>query len=114
MSYDYRMTLGVTMSKFFTLSLGTYLGVPVLHHRLRVTDYDFILDKIRAKLSGCTARFLSLAGRVTLAVSVLAVVPTFFKQTTRLLASVCSKIYKIIRGFIWGSTNGVRRMSLVN
>ncbi|KAK8513950.1 hypothetical protein V6N11_021548 [Hibiscus sabdariffa] len=58
------------------------------------------------------ARSLSLAGRVTLAVSVLAAVPTFFKQTTRLLASVCSmasvcsKIDKIIRGFIWGSTNG--------
>ncbi|KAE8711854.1 Detected protein of confused Function [Hibiscus syriacus] len=34
-------------------SMGTYLGVPVIYKRVKCSDYDFILDKMRAKLNGC-------------------------------------------------------------
>ncbi|KAL4273826.1 hypothetical protein GQ457_13G020550 [Hibiscus cannabinus] len=68
----------------------------------------------KAKLNGWTASSLSLAGRVTLASSVLAAIPTFFMQTMRLPIRVCSEIDKIVRGFIWGSSAASRKIYLVN
>ncbi|KAE8674092.1 hypothetical protein F3Y22_tig00111769pilonHSYRG00381 [Hibiscus syriacus] len=43
-------------------SMGKYLGIPVLHNRMKVADFDFIFDKFRAKLNGWVARTLSMAG----------------------------------------------------
>ncbi|KAE8674618.1 hypothetical protein F3Y22_tig00111743pilonHSYRG00079 [Hibiscus syriacus] len=58
--------------------MGKYLGVPVLHSRMKAVDFDFIFDKFRGKLNGWAARTLSLAGRVTLAKSILSAIPTYF------------------------------------
>ncbi|GMI99700.1 hypothetical protein HRI_003639300 [Hibiscus trionum] len=97
-----------------TLSLGTYLGVPVRHERMRIADFDFILDRIRSKLNGWAARCLSLAGRITLAKSVLEAIPTYFMQTAILPIGVCANIDKLVRGFIWGSSASAKKISLVN
>ncbi|XP_039057386.1 uncharacterized protein LOC120200684 [Hibiscus syriacus] len=61
-------------------SMGKYLGVPVLHRRMKITDFDFIFDKFRSKLNGWAARSLSLAGRITLTKSVLSAIPNYFMQ----------------------------------
>ncbi|GMI83605.1 hypothetical protein HRI_002029800 [Hibiscus trionum] len=95
-------------------SLGKYLGVPVLHARAKCADFNFILDKIKAKLNGWASRTLSLAGRVTLAKSVLAAIPVYFMQTCSLPKRVFSEIEKIMRQFIWGSSEAARKVSLVN
>ncbi|KAK8475930.1 hypothetical protein V6N12_056671 [Hibiscus sabdariffa] len=81
---------------------------------MRITDFDFLVDKLRVKLSGWAASSLSTAGCITLDKSVLAAIPSFFMQTTRLPIAVCSEIDKIVRGFIWGSSMETRKISLVN
>ncbi|GMI82239.1 hypothetical protein HRI_001893200 [Hibiscus trionum] len=91
-----------------------YLGVPVLHARATYTDFNFILDKMKAKLNGWASRTLSLAGRVTLAKSVLAAILVYFMQTCSLPKRVCSEIEKILRQFIWGSSSTARKISLIN
>ncbi|GMI89923.1 hypothetical protein like AT3G24255 [Hibiscus trionum] len=94
--------------------LGKYLGVPVLHARMRCSDYNFIIDKIKEKLSGWASRTLSLAGRVTLAKFVLSAIPVYFIQTSLLPKRICAEIEKLIRKFIWGSTENASKASLVN
>ncbi|GMI71278.1 hypothetical protein HRI_000797100 [Hibiscus trionum] len=95
-------------------SLGKYLGVSFLHAHAKCSDFSFILDKIKDKLNGWASHTLSLAGRVTLAKSALAAIPVYFMQTCILPKKVCNDIEKIMRQFIWGSSEASPKFSLVN
>ncbi|CAN1147309.1 Putative ribonuclease H protein At1g65750 [Linum perenne] len=97
-----------------TQDLGRYLGVPVLHGRTTKATYLEILDRIDQKLLGWKAKSLSLAGRVTLAHSVLSAIPAYAMQTSVLPATTCSDIDKRIRDFIWGSSPQERKIHLVS
>ncbi|CAN1161707.1 Putative ribonuclease H protein At1g65750 [Linum perenne] len=97
-----------------THDLGRYLGVPILHGRVTKHTYDFILDRLDNRLAGWKAENLSLAGRVTLAMLVLNSIPCYIMQTAFLPVSLCDKIDRRIRGFIWGSKDGARKIHNVN
>ncbi|KAH1098440.1 hypothetical protein J1N35_015361 [Gossypium stocksii] len=62
-------------------NLGKYLGVPLLHERITKSTLNFIIDKVIQKLQSWDARRLSMAGRITLAQSVLLSIPNFFIQS---------------------------------
>ncbi|CAN1787955.1 Putative ribonuclease H protein At1g65750 [Linum perenne] len=96
-----------------TQNLGKYLGVPILHERINVHTYQDILDKIDNKLAGWKVKSLSLAGRVTLAKSVLAAIPAYAMQTSVLPPKTCEAIDRRIRNFVWGTTAEARKISLV-
>ncbi|CAN1841739.1 Putative ribonuclease H protein At1g65750 [Linum perenne] len=66
------------------------------------------------KLAGWKAHNLSLAGRVTLASSVLNAIPAYAMQTSLLPAYICDSIDRKIRNFIWGSTEGARKIHNIN
>ncbi|CAN1808124.1 Putative ribonuclease H protein At1g65750 [Linum perenne] len=97
-----------------TRDLGRYLGVPILHGRVTKQTYSYILDRLDNKLAGWKAENLSLAGRVTLASSVLNSIPSYVMQTAFLPISLCDQIDRKIRNFIWGSTEGARKIPNVN
>ncbi|CAN1130010.1 Putative ribonuclease H protein At1g65750 [Linum perenne] len=65
-----------------TRDLGRYLGVPILHGRVTKHTYSYILDRLDRKLAGWKADNLSLAGRVTLASSVLNSIPSYIMKTS--------------------------------
>ncbi|CAN1743005.1 Putative ribonuclease H protein At1g65750, partial [Linum perenne] len=73
-----------------------------------------VLERLDNKLAGWKAENLSLAGRVTLASSVLNSIPSFVMQTSFLPVYLCDQIDKKIRDFIWGSTEGIRKIHNVN
>ncbi|KAK8578841.1 hypothetical protein V6N12_069185 [Hibiscus sabdariffa] len=53
-----------------TLTLGKYLGVPVIHQRMKAADFDFLMSKLRTKLNGWAAgssRKISLVNWSTIA-----------------------------------------------
>ncbi|CAL1398112.1 unnamed protein product [Linum trigynum] len=89
-----------------TNNLGSYLGVPVIHGRVTKDTYKYILENIDKRISGGKARNLSLAGRVTLAMSVLNALPNYTMQTAVIPVSVCDLIDKKIRAFVWGAEQG--------
>ncbi|KAL4379818.1 hypothetical protein GQ457_02G032950 [Hibiscus cannabinus] len=73
-----------------------------------------VLDRFfRSQITYRPARSLAFAGRVTLAKSVLQAIPSYTMQATRLPKSVCTEIEKLIRGYIWGSSESHRGISLV-
>lgn len=47
--------------------MGNYLGIPLIQDSSRIRNYNFILDKVKKRLSGWKRRYLNMAGRVTLA-----------------------------------------------
>ncbi|CAN1802338.1 Putative ribonuclease H protein At1g65750, partial [Linum perenne] len=63
-----------------TTYLGRYLGVPILHGKASKDTYAYILKRMRRKLEGWKCNTLSLAGRVTLALSVLNSIPSYEMQ----------------------------------
>ncbi|XP_050216415.1 uncharacterized protein LOC126667478 [Mercurialis annua] len=96
-----------------TQDLGIYLGVPLLHSRVTKDTYLYILEKIKKKLSGWNASLLSMAGRLTLAKSVLMAIPGYTMQTTALPKGLCDQINRLVRNFVWGNQNGSYKPSLV-
>ncbi|KAL1091080.1 hypothetical protein V6Z11_D07G133500 [Gossypium hirsutum] len=58
-------------------------------------------------------RQLSLAGRVTLAQSLLLFIPNNFIQSMMLPKCICAEIESLVRQFIWGAPNQ-KKMNLVN
>lgn len=63
-----------------TSQIGKYLGFPMLTGRVKNSVFSFLMDKINNRLAGWKGKLLSRAGRVTLAKSVIAAVPTYAMQ----------------------------------
>lgn len=78
-----------------TTHLGKYLGVPLIGRAPKGSDYQYLLDKVKAKLTSWKAKNLSLAGRVTLAKSIIQVIPVFPMMTASIPRSVLQGIQKM-------------------
>ena len=63
--------IGYDLGYSVTDNLGKHLGVPLCHSRSSKQTYQSIVDKVDQRLSGWNASHLTLAGRITLAQSVL-------------------------------------------
>lgn len=96
-----------------TTDLGTYLGVPIIHKRIKKATYSKILDNMKRKLSSWKSRNLSLASRGVLIKSVLSSMPIYTMNTVKLPASVCNEINKINRRFLWSNTDSNRAVHLI-
>lgn len=103
-------TLGVTKVG----DLGRYLGVPSVHGRITKESFAGILGRIQARLTGWRSKTLSLAGRKVLVQSVLSAIPYYSMQSMLLPVGVIQSIEKLIRSFLWGSSEGNRKTHLVN
>lgn len=95
-------------------NLRIYLGMPLFHGRLGINTFQFLIDKVRNKLSRWDVRKLSLVDRLTLVKFVLLSIPNYFMVTTKILVTVCNIIEKITRMFLWGASPPTRKPSLVN
>lgn len=87
-----------TMSGFeVTKNLGNYLGVPILHERVKADTFSNLLSKANARLAGWKCRTLSFAGRLTLAKSVLSSLSLYMMNSVKLPSKVCKDLDKIAR-----------------
>ena len=83
-----------------TKDLGKYLGIPLQHSRVSSCMYQELIAKVERRLSSWTASHLSLAGRITLAQSVLQAISIYVMQTVMLPSGVCDRIDRACRRFI--------------
>ncbi|KAE8679315.1 hypothetical protein F3Y22_tig00111402pilonHSYRG01195 [Hibiscus syriacus] len=72
-----------------------------------------MVQRTRERLTGWTAKTRTLAGRVVLAKSVPATLPTYAMQTCYIPKGTCDEMEKLIRDFIWGHTDNRRGLNLV-
>lgn len=100
----------IKISQFF----GKYLGFPIVEKNPKAADYQFIIAQMRGRLSSWKINFLNIAGRTTLALSTLNFIPNHAMQYTILSARIQKQIDRIQKNFIWGSTNEVKKLHLIN
>ncbi|KAA3487461.1 Retrovirus-related Pol polyprotein LINE-1 [Gossypium australe] len=95
-------------------NLGHYLVVPLFHDKVTNSTLNFVVERVRNMLSSWEASQFSLAGRATLAQSVLLSIPSYFMQTMMVPKGVCDEIERIVRKFVWGVHNGSSKTALVS
>lgn len=106
--------IGSALGFHQTNDLGSYLGIPLFHTRVKKSTFQFLIEKVQRKLNGYDAKLLSLVGRTTLAKSVLLAILGYFMQAALLPIGVCARIEQIVRQFIWGSNGKTNKTALVN
>ena len=97
-----------------TPTLGKYLGFPLRSNGRSTRDFDFVVEKVQAKLSSWKGKLLSPAGRVVLVQSVTSAIPAYYMQNVALPSRICTKLDKINRDFLWGSTDEKKKMHMVS
>lgn len=89
----------------YTLSHGDlpvrYLGLPLLTKQMTAQDYAPLIEKIRARISSWTARFLSFAGRLQLIASVIHSLTNFWISAFRLPKKCIQEIDSLCAVFLW-------------
>lgn len=83
-------------------SLGMYLGFPITDKKPKSKDYQFLIDRMRFRLNNLNAKWISMAGRNTLASSMLNTLPNHIMQLLLLPSKTLSTIGKVQRDFICG------------
>ncbi|KAK4252645.1 hypothetical protein QN277_014390 [Acacia crassicarpa] len=85
-----------------TAEIGTYLGFPLSRKRKPTATFQYIVERVSAKLATWKANSLSMAGRITLAKSILSSVPLYPMQVAHVPLSICKEVERIQCNFIWG------------
>ena len=96
-----------------TPNLGKYLGISLKHPGSSANDFNFILDRVKQKLSGWKANLWSLAGRVVLVKHVSSTIPNYVMQCNHLLSKIIDGIDRVNRNFLWGSSKMARKVHWV-
>ncbi|XP_020685352.1 uncharacterized protein LOC110101664 [Dendrobium catenatum] len=86
-------------SGFKTVKELNYLVIKIALRRLVKNDFHFVIDHALEKLNSWGARFLSIAGRLTLAKSSLLSLPTFVYSL--IPKKILYELDRICRDFIW-------------
>ena len=84
--------------------LGKYLSFSLKQPDSNSRDFDFIVERMQAKLVGWKWHLLSFASNVVLAHSVLTTIPAYVMQNTLLLSCTIEALDRVTRNFIWGFT----------
>lgn len=86
-----------------------YLGLPLLPRKPQPLDYQPLIDKVLARITGWTVRHLSFAGRLQLIQSVILGIINFWGAVFPLPNACLEKLEQICKAFLWnGDTSHAR------
>jgi len=83
------MRLCHKMGIYETSDLGRYLGFPLLQQGRNGNAFNFVAEKIQAKLAGWKSRLLSRAGRLMLIKATAAPIANYYMQCHALPIRKC-------------------------
>ena len=78
-----------------------YLGLPLMHRKLRISEYSPLIDKIAGSFNAWSAKNLSFAGRLVLIKSVISGTVVFWITTFILPKGCIRKIESLCSKFLW-------------
>ncbi|XP_026428821.1 uncharacterized protein LOC113324745 [Papaver somniferum] len=91
-----------------------YLGLPLGITAKNATIWEDVIQRMEKKLALGKRRYLDKAGRLTLLKSYLASFPLYYLSLIRLPAAVEQKLTRIMRSFLWDSSEDKRKMCWVS
>lgn len=87
-----------------------YLGLPLMHRKLKISEYHPLLDQIAGKFRGWAVRTLSFAGRTQLIASVIYGAVNFWLSTFILPKGCIKKIESLCSRFLWSGSIDEKRV----
>lgn len=94
--------------------VGKYLGHHIAVDGKNKERHKELLQKVHNRIEGWKLKYLSRAGRLTLAHSVVGSLPIFNMQVKRLPTWVHKELDKSMRKCVWGSAEGKRGAPLLD
>lgn len=95
------------------MDLGIYLGVPLIHGRVKHNHFHSLLERTDSRLTGWKIKLLSKAAHMVLLSSTLMTLPTYTMQTVKLPRTVLNHLDRRCRNFFWGHDDQTRKMHTV-
>ena len=92
----------------------TYLGLPLGAKHKAQSVWDSVEERFRKRLASWKLHYISKGGRATLIRSSLSSLPIYHLSLFRAPQKVCARLERIQRQFLWGGSDGVKKVSLVN
>ena len=83
-----------------TSNLGKYLGYLILHKRRCQNDFQFMVERVQAKLAGWKTECLSPAGWLVLIKAAVTAIPEYTMQCYKILVRICDEVEKLVRNFL--------------
>ena len=96
-----------------TSNLGKYLGFPILHKGRRQNDFQFVVERVQAKLARWKTKCLSPSGRLMLIKAAVTTIPEYTMKCYKILVRICDEVDKLVRNFLWGSMIERKKMHMV-
>jgi len=90
-----------------------YLGMSIGGNPRRLSFWDPIVNRIKARLSGWNSRFLSFGGRLVLLKSVLTSLPVYALSFFKAPSGIISSIESLFNKFFWGGSEDHRIISWI-
>ena len=81
---------------------------PLTNRRLRIQDWQPVVEKVETHLGGWRGRLLSRGGRLVLVKAVLSAILTYFMSAFRMPAGVRWCLEGVMRSFFWRGTDSAR------
>lgn len=103
-----KTALSEALQMEMTEDMGTYLGMPTLTSRVTKETFSHLCEKIDRRLTSWKTKYLSIAGRITLAKSTLSTLANYSMQTAEIPRTICDELDKKTRHFIWGGSDEKR------
>lgn len=107
-----------TLQVHHDLSAGRYLGLPSLIGRSKKQVFNFLKDRLWAKIQGWSQKCLSKAGKAVLLWNVAQAVPSYAMSCFLLPKSLCKELEKMMNSYWWGSKEvnkkGIKWLSWTN
>lgn len=92
----------------------TDLGIPVGGNPRRLSFWDPVISKLRARLSRWKQRHLSFGCRICLIKSALSSLPLYYMSFFKMPSGIVTKCNYILRRFLWGGTDGDSKIAWVH
>ena len=93
---------------------SSYLGLPLGASHKALGVWDTVEDRFRKRLSSWKAQYISKGGRLTLIQSILSSLPIYCLSLFRMPVSICNRLEKIQREFLWSGGSLAKKSHLVN
>lgn len=78
-----------------------YLGLPLMHRKLRISEYEPLVEKIACRFRGWAVKSLSFADRAQLIASLIYGTVNFWMSTFMISSGCIQKIESICSSFLW-------------
>jgi hypothetical protein len=89
----------------------SYLGLPALIGRSRISSFNYIKSRIWSQMNGWKEQFLSHSGNEILIKAVLQAIPTYTMSVFKLPLTLCRDINTLFSKFWWGHIENMDRLA---